>query len=277
MYLRNILLIVSTLIIGFCLSLYFQSDQSVQTVNWDQYKNLNYQDEKSNSLIDLNAKIHPLLMEELIQERLERNRLMGERTRVMEIGTGSGRILMELKRKFPEVEFYGINKEKTQNFYRRESYIATALKFEIMSRPEIEEIDLPYIVFQDLDFGRAIPYDAAKFDIIFTQDTISYIKYKFELFNEILRVLKPEGISLHTDVSGIKVYARGVVLSLRDALQEFRKRGLEAGLLEDKQSLRFKKSGDVKFSVTPHQPVPERVDNLSEDLQLPDMGYNLIL
>ncbi len=70
-------------------------------------------------------------------------------------------------------------------------------------------MDLPYIVFQDLDFGNRIPYEENKFDLIYSQDTVSYIKYKFELFNEIMRVLKPGGISIHTDVTGMNIYSKG--------------------------------------------------------------------
>src|SRR5690606_12211020 len=146
-------------------------------------------------LSDFNKKIAPHKLEDILREIYEKNRTSGERTRVMEIGAGNGRVLMELKKLFPNVEFYGINKEKTHTFYRRESFILTALKFEIFSKQEVEDIELPYVVFQDMDFGARIPYAENKFDLIFSQETISYIKYKFELFNEIMRVLKPAGIS----------------------------------------------------------------------------------
>jgi SAM-dependent methyltransferase len=276
MGLRNILLTISVIIVGLCLSLYFQTGQSVQTMNWDQYKNLQYNEERSHSLQDLNKKLTPYRIEDIIQEILEKNRLAGEKTRVMEIGAGNGRVLMQLKKKFPEVEFYGINKEKTHTFYRRESFILTALKFEIFNKVEIEEIDLPYIVFQDLDFGRRIPYDENKFDVIYTQATMPFIKYKFELFNEIMRVLKPGGVSFHTDISGVNIYAKGIILELRDALAEIRRKGIDINLLEDKESLRFRKSNDnALFPVVPHHPLPANIENLSQELRRPEMGYNL--
>lgn len=276
MYLRNILLFISVTIIGFCLTLYFQSEQSVQTLNWDQYKNLQYNDDRSHSLEDFNSKIAPFRLQDIIHQIYEKNRLAGEKTRIMEIGTGNGRVLMALKKEFPEVEFYGINKEKTHTFYRRESYILTGLKFQIFTKAEIEDLDLPYIVFQDLDFGGKIPYEKEKFDLIFSQNTISAIKYKFELFNEIIRVLKPQGISFHTDLTGLNLYSNGVLIPFKDAIAEIRKLGFELVLLENPHSIRFKKGHSFfTFPVTPHYPIPDKLENLSQELRRPDMGYNL--
>lgn len=277
MGLRNILLFISIIIIGFCLSLYFQTSQSVQSVNWEQYKNLEFSEERTYSLQDFNARIVPYHLEDLIQEMLERNRLAGEKTRVMEISPGNGRVLMELKKMFPDVEFYGINKEKSHSFYRRESFILTALKYQIMTKEEIEETELPFVVFQDLDFGGRIPYDDGKFDIIYSQDAMPLFKYKFEIFNEIMRVLKPEGVSLHTNVTGMNIYSKGLVIELRDALAEIRRRGIDINTLEDRTSIRFRKGIETRtFPVEPHQAIPANPASLPVELRRPEMGYNLI-
>lgn len=262
--------------VGFCLTLYFQSENSVQSMNYEQYKNLNYNESRSHSLAELNEKIVPVRLEDLISEVYEKNKLLGEKTRVMEIGFGNGRVLMELKKIFPEIEFYGINKEKTRTFYRRESFILTALKFNIMTKPEAEEMFLPYVVFQDLDFGQRIPYDDNKFDVIYSQETISHLRYTFELFNEILRVLKKDGVSVHADVSGVNVFNKGVLLSLKEATKEFRKKGIDIFVLDQPGSVRFKKTefGAV-FPVIPHQAIPAKLDNLSPELRRPEMSYNL--
>jgi SAM-dependent methyltransferase len=276
MGLRNVLLTISCIIVGLCLSLYFQNETTVQSMNWDQYKNLQYNEERSHSLEDFNKKIVPFKLEDIIQEIFERNRLAGEKTRVMEIGAGNGRVIMELKKLFPEVEFYAINKEKTHTFYRRESFILTALKFEIFTKTDIEAIDLPYLIFQDLDFGARIPYDERKFDVVYSQDVIPKIKYKFELLNEVMRVLKPGGISFHTNVSGINLYSKGIVLELRDALAEFRRRGFDINTLENHETIRFRKgSFNALFPVEPHQVIPPSTTNLSQELRRPEMGYNI--
>ena len=274
---RTVQLTISCIIVGFCLTLYFQSETSLQTINWDQYKNLQYKEDRSHSLDDFNQKIAPYKLQTLIQEIYEKNRLAGDRTRIMEIGPENGRVLMELKKEFPEVEFYGINREKTHTFYRRESYILTALKFEIFNKFEIERVTLPYIVFQDLDFGATIPYDEKKFDLIYSQSSIGHIKYKFELFNEIMRVLKPGGISLHSDISGLNIYSRGIVLELRDALAELRRLNIDINTLENDVTIRFRKSASFNdvFPVTPHQPIPTNLQNLPQELRRPEMGYNI--
>lgn len=277
MGLRNILLVISIIIIGLCLSLYFQTNQNIQSVNLDQYQNLQYNEERSHSLEDLNTKITPFVLQNILREIVERNVLAGEKTRVMEIGAGNGRVLMELKKLFPQVEFYGINKEKTHTFYRRESYILTALKFGILNKMEIEQIELPYIIFQDVDFGTSIPYNDNKFDIVFSQGTLPYIKYKFELFNEVMRILKPGGISFHTDVNNLNVYSKGIVLDLKDALAEIRRTGIDIKTLEDPTTIRFRKTNtSILFPVTPHQQIPDNLNNLSQELRRQDMGYNIV-
>ncbi len=245
-------------------------------MNLDQYKILQYSDNRSHSLAELNAKIAPFKMEDIIQDIFEKNRLAGEKTRIMELGAGNGRVLMELKKLFPEVEFYGINKEKTHTFYRRESFIMTALKFDLFKQSEIENIDLPYLVFQDLDFGNKIPYGEDKFDLIYSQDTIPHIRYSIELFNEIMRVLRPRGQSIHTDVTGINIYSKGVLLDFKDAMIELRKRGIDIYLMDNPNSLRFKKKRESSvFPLTPHVPIPAQTDNLSMEQRRPEMGYNL--
>jgi SAM-dependent methyltransferase len=275
MTLRNIQLIFSLLIIGFCLTLYFQPEQ-VQNLSADQYRGFKSHETRSFSLAEFNQKIAPAKLEDIISEIHEKNKMAGQKTRVMEIGFGSGRTLMELKKKFPDVEFYGLKKEKTHNFYRRESFIHTAIEFNIMTTAEAEAATLPYLVFQELDFGTRLPYDENKFDLVYSQATIPQIRYTFELFNEIMRILKKGGISLHSDVSGINIYFRGVILPLKDAMKEFRKMGIEIYVLDNPQSIRFRKPSTNRiFPVTPHLPIPSRIDNLPSEQRRPEMNYNL--
>ncbi len=277
MYFRRTLLIFSVTMIAFCLTLYFQSEDTVRTVNLDPTMNMVYNEESSHSLDDLNEKIKPHRIEDIIRNVHDRNRMAGNKTRVMEIGSGNGRVLMELKKLFPEAEFYGVNKEKTKEFYRRESFAVTAINTNIMNKSELDSIELPFIIFEDLDFGARLPYNENKFDVIYSQNTLRHFKYKFELLNDILRVLKPGGVSLHTDLPPINVYDKGVVLAIDEAVIEFRKRGLDVLLLENENALMIRKKEDNKvFPVTPHQPIPENLDSIPQELRRPEMGYNLI-
>ena len=268
--------IFSCIMVGFCLTLYFQTDNSVQSMNFEQYKTLTYNEERSHSLAEFNEKAVPVRLEDLISDVHEKNKLLGEKTRVMEIGFGNGRALLELKKNFPDVEFYGISKQKTRTFYRRESFILTALKFGIMTDEEARAMSLPYIVFQDLDFGQKIPYDDNKFDVIYSQETLPYIRYTFELLSEIMRVLKKDGVSIHTNLTGVNIFSRGLNISLKEATKEFRKKGIEIYVLDNPQTIRFKKPGyNAAFPVTPHQPIPKKLDGLSIELTRPEMSYNL--
>lgn len=263
--------------VGFCLTLYFQTDSSIESMNFDQYKDLTYNESRSHSLSEFNEKSQPIRLEDVISDAYEKNKLLGEKTRVMEIGFGNGRTLIELKKLFPEVEFYGINKEKTHTFYRRESFILTALKFNIMTDQEAKNMNLPFIVFQDLDFGQRIPYGENKFDVIYSQETLPHIRYVAELFNEIMRVLKPGGVSIHTDLTGVNIFLGGVNVSLKEATNEIRKKGIDIYVLDDPKSIRFKKPDfNAIFPLTPHQPIPQKIDNLSHDLKKPEMSYNLV-
>ncbi len=277
MYFRRTLLIFSITMIAFCLTLYFQSVDTVNSVNMDPTMNVQYSEETSHSLEELDEKLKPQKLENIIRLIHERNKMAGEKTRVMEIGAGNGRVIMELKKKFPDIEFYGINKEKTHDFYRRESYAVSAINYNIMTKDELEGMDLPYIIFQDLDFGANIPYADNKFDVIFSQNTLRHIKYKFELFNEIIRILKPEGFSLHADLPPIHIYEKGLIIEIQEAILEFRKRGMQINLLENGNALMFRKgqSSMIYFPVSPHQEVPANPENLPEDFGQPEMGYNL--
>lgn len=278
MGLRTVLITVSFIIIMFCVSLVFEEDQDTRSFFIEGYQDLDYHESRSHSLEDLDQKIAPLKIEEIINEALNRNRLAGNKTRVMELGTGNGRVLMALQKKFPEVEFYGINKEKTHTFYRRESYIHSALHFGIFSKKEIETIELPYAIFTDLDYGNTIPYGNEKFDLVFSQSTLPYIKYKFELFNEILRILRPGGISIHTNFKGLRVHLNNTTLDAIDTIDELRKRGMDIRSLETKSSIVFKRGPTLKLfplkSRTPIQDAKQK--SLQSDFFDAENDYDVV-
>lgn len=279
MHLRNIMLTISFIGVAFCLSVYFQRDPNVQGQNaiFEQYDAAIVSNESTRTLEDFEKKITPLKLDVIIRGYLDKNRLLGEKTRVMQLNCGDGRVIMRLKKIFPEVEFYCLSQEKTMEFYRRESYIQTALKYDFFTKAELETLELPYVVFQKFDYGRQIPYDDNKFDVIFSHDTIKYIKYSFELFNDILRVLKVGGVSIHSDVLGVLIYDRGALVDFKHAFFELKRRGVDIAPLENPRSLWFKKiTIEDRFPLTPHHPIPARIDNIPEASGVQEMGYNLV-
>lgn len=246
MGLRTFLIISSFAIIMFCLSLVVEDQDTTRSFFLEGHQSLDYHESRSHSLEELNQKISPLKIEDLINEAMSKNRSSGNKTRVMELGTGNGRVLMALKKKFPDVEFYGINKDKTHTFYRRESYIHSGLHFGIFNKEEIEGLELPYIVFTDMDFGNKIPYGDEKFDIIFSQSTLNTIKYKYELFNEILRLLRPGGVSVHTNFKDARLHLASMPLDTNDAIDELRKRGVDIRRLDTTSSILFRRGAVLR-------------------------------
>ena len=276
MNLRKFFFLVASFVIGLSLSLYFQSEESSLSFHPDHYQGLTYVEERSHSLADLNSKLKPIQLLNLISEIHAKNRLRGVKTRVLEIGTGNGRVLMELKKKFPQVEFYGINKKKTHTFFRRESFMLTALKFGIFSHKELEHMELPHITFQDLDFGNQLPHKNEFFDLVFSQYTFEHIRYKFELLNEVLRVLKIGAISLHSDFKGVHIYSQGLLIGQKDAFAFLRKKGLPIKALDNDGAFMFTKpQHKFVFELRPHKALPKSMNDLSQELKKPEMGYNL--
>lgn len=275
MNLKKIFLFISFIIIGLILSVYFQTEKKYLNFHPHHYQRLTYDEERSHSLKDFNLKTQPIILENLVSEIHTKNKLKGMPTRILEIGIGNGRVLMELKKKFPQIEFFGINKKKTRTFFRRESYADTALKFGLFTEKQLKHMNLPQVSFQDLDFGQKIPFQDEMFDLVYSQYTLMNIRYKFELLNDVLRVLKMGGVSLHSDLLNVPIYSNGAILELKDALALFRKNGLYVKSLREEGSIIFyKKNHDNGFNLSPQHSIPSHLDFISDELKKPQMGYH---
>jgi len=110
--------------------------------------------------------------------------------RVLEIGCGYGRALLELKREFGDkVETYGINKEErwTQDLVRK-----FGLAEKIFTKDEIDH-NLPEIYI--LDAGEKLPLKSNYFDFIYSWASMQYVKDKAFLLEEANRLLTRQGIA----------------------------------------------------------------------------------
>lgn len=272
MYLRRIILIFSVSVIAFALSLYFQTGQKMKKTSWNQYQHVKVEKGQDHRLTNLNQYISPYQLEELIQKRILVNRLLREKTRVMEIDGGNGIAIMELKKKFPEVEFYIINRKKSYGIYRKENIGGAALEAKIISAKELEDLELPYLIFRDLDNGAPIPYKDNKFDIIYSYNFLPLIKYKFEFISETLRVLKNGGYSVHLGSLDIQFYHSGLRIDQREAIHQLRKLGFD--IHQSETFLIFKKTiNHTTLPLRPHFPIPSRHE--VHDLKNVEMGYHL--
>lgn len=240
--------------------------------NWESFDKQQQEGDRFHQIVQVNQAFNPFTLEEIIQERIAANRLLRDKTRVMEIGAGNGLALMELKKKFPEVEFYVINKRKNHTIYRRENIGGSALAAGIFTPEQLKEIELPYLVFRDLDYGATIPYDNERFDLIYSYHLLSNIKYKFELLSETLRVLKKGGVSLHIGVGPIAFYQDGLKIEEREAYHELKKMGFD--IQSNDKFLIFQKTPDKwQIPFRPHFPIPAKLDE--SESKKTDMSYHL--
>jgi len=117
--------------------------------------------------------------------------------RVLEIGCGEGRVLMELRRAFPDVELHGINRRPWTLMQGSQSLPDTAVYYRIYEPRELPGVGLPTVHFCD---AASLPFPADHFDVIVSQVAVPYVARKDQLLAEVWRTLKPGGAAfLHMD------------------------------------------------------------------------------
>ncbi len=111
--------------------------------------------------------------------------------RVLEVGCGYGRALLELRKNYGErIQTYGINYESDWN---RNLVRMFGLDQKLFTIREIGK-NLPHISIADA--GKRVPYPNNYFDFIFSQATVQYIADKAHFLEEINRVLTKEGTAV---------------------------------------------------------------------------------
>jgi SAM-dependent methyltransferase len=123
---------------------------------------------------------------------------------------------------------------------------------------DVSAIDVPQSEYEaarvwpvrDYD-GRTIPFAAGQFDVVFSSNVLEHIPHVREFQGEMLRVLRPEGLSIHILPSGswrwwtsVTYYAHrlqtltglgspgpGAAADVSQALASARRRGLAAALV----------------------------------------------
>ena len=148
---------------------------------------------RGRSLADFNAKFGNRIVENALRDAL----VSHESVRLLEIGCGEGRVLMELRKLFPSIEIHGINKKPWPAMTGQKSLMDTAAKYRIFSTEEAKKVALPMLHFYD---ATRLRFPDHSFDVVISQVSIYQFKRKDLLFKEIWRVLKKGGRAfLHID------------------------------------------------------------------------------
>lgn len=150
---------------------------------------------RSRTLNDFEQKFKRGIVEKIIKKAMS----LENKVRVLEIGCGEGRALMQIKKLFPDIDLYGINKKPWPAMKGQESLIKTAEYHGIFSKKDIGGIFLPEISFEN---AERLNFPCDYFDLIISQFTVPYIERKDLFMEEAWRTLKKGGSALlHMDIT----------------------------------------------------------------------------
>lgn len=187
---------------------------------------------RSRSLLDMENKFFPNVITDTIRKLIN-----NKSVNILEIGCGEGRVLMEILKKFPTVNLYGINKHKWGCMKGSESLKQTGLFYKIFSNKEQRNIRLPKITFCD---AEELPFENNFFDLIISQVTLQYVIRKDKALEEIWRVSKLGGRAfleidytpvsdypdfMNNDTPRFVIYKNGKLHSLKKHIGEIQKLG----------------------------------------------------
>ncbi len=112
-------------------------------------------------------------------------------SKILEIGSGNGRLLLELRKLLPDASLTGVSKTSEEEGYKgRESTAIIATLFQL----PLPDANMDF-QFKDLD-RESLPGPDNSYDLIISQRSIRYIRRKKELIEEIYRKLAPDGVAL---------------------------------------------------------------------------------
>ncbi|MDZ7342953.1 MAG: class I SAM-dependent methyltransferase [candidate division KSB1 bacterium] len=148
---------------------------------------------KSRSLSEISHKLarSPNIIQSTLSELLAPERNL----KVLEVGFGHGRALMELAWRFrnENVAFYGVDKKQKPPVEKREDLCNIARLYNIIPESELAYFQLPELFFYD---ATTLHFDDDSLDLIYSAVTIRFIEKKAEFLEEACRVLKPGGVAM---------------------------------------------------------------------------------
>lgn len=181
----------------------------------------------------------------------------GEPVRVVEIGCGEGRLLLDVLRLRPDVEAHGINKRPWPAMTGQASFRDAALRYDVFTEDELRRVRLPEAWFYD---ASELRFEDASVDLVVSQIAIPYVERKDLLLEEVWRVLRPGGRALlnidsrgpgapdfmRVETPRFVIHRDGAPLPLSTLLAERRAAGLDVTVHE---SAPDEKRGRVRVNV----------------------------
>jgi len=157
--------------------------------------------------------------------------------RILEIGFGEGKALLEACSLGRNIYGYGVNDKKRSTLSSSKDLMNNSKKF------DIKVYHTPKIYFYDAGYG--LKFKDNYFDIIFSQVTIHYVGDKAKLIEDVWRIMKkgskaflnidgglkgaqPDFMYLHNDSPRFIVYDRNKkIISTKSLFNKYRKKGYD--------------------------------------------------
>ena len=192
-----------------------------------------------------------------IENEVSQLLLKKKKIRVLEVGCGYGRILLELKRIFGnKITAEGINLEKEWN---EELCRKFGLEEKIFTKKDINK-NLPKIHI--LDVGKNIPLKSNSYDLIISQATVQYIGDKARFLEEVNRLLTNKGKAI-IEIQEIKsshppeysnlfeIWENCKIIQFRDYIKRFRNIKVNKSKISGKNwsIINMKKSNNFKLNL----------------------------
>lgn len=136
------------------------------------------------------------------------------RIKILEVGCGYGKVMMELTRLFGnKIDIIGMNLK--QKHGSRNKMIDFAIQEGIFTPEKIKKIKIPKIIYGDA--GEKLPIKSKSIDLVISQVTVMFFKDKIHFYEEVARVLKKNGIALISGHNNYKVQEQlGDLLKIHD-------------------------------------------------------------
>ena len=216
-----------------------------------------------------------------VQKMIGKALSTGKSVRVLEIGCGEGRVLMELRKLFPTIELHGINKEPWEAMKGSVSLKDTALHYKIFKSNELKPIFVPKIHFYD---AKELDFPDNYFDLVISQVAIQYVPRKDLLLEEVWRTLKLNGKAL-LNIDGINknmpdfmnfetprfiIYKKGTFYPVQKLITNLRKKGFN--IVYSSSTKREQKKKRVNLIITKNTAKKLKLNLKFEELSSFNLG-----